>query len=220
MTAISCLFKLFIVAVSIFLIHSWIKNKQYLIDEDELHSLARRHIITDKHLDAETSMKLILNDLRERYDGHILSDEYLQWVFINCGGWMGSINVIHASLTEYILFFGSAVYTTGHSGRYLVNVSDTLLSGAMTQWKEGTLTNHTFVAGDTVKHVWGDATSVTFHGGTWMLEYGRGFIPSTLTFGLADTIFSTHDVLTLFYILRVYTYAIIQETTFYLSHLF
>lgn len=37
---------------------------------------------------------------------------------IRGGGWMGSVRLLHASLHEYILLFGTAVPTTGHSGRY------------------------------------------------------------------------------------------------------
>lgn len=51
-----------------------------------------------------------------RYPGHILPDEDLQWVFVNAGGWMGSMCLLHASLTEYVLLFGTAVDTGGHSG--------------------------------------------------------------------------------------------------------
>lgn len=40
----------------------------------------------------------------------------MQWIFMNAGGWMGSMCLMHASLTEYILFFGTAVETSGHSG--------------------------------------------------------------------------------------------------------
>ncbi len=32
--------------------------------------------------------------------------------------------------------------------------------------------------------------------GTWMLEYGRGFIPSTMPFALSDSFFSTQDLIT------------------------
>ena len=56
-------------------------------------------------------------ELRRKYPGHILPDEDLQWVFVNAGGWMGSMCLLHASLTEYVLLFGTAVDTGGHSGR-------------------------------------------------------------------------------------------------------
>ncbi len=55
-------------------------------------------------------------ELRKRYPGHILPDEDLQWVFVNAGGWMGSMCLLHASLTEYVLLFGTAMDTGGHSG--------------------------------------------------------------------------------------------------------
>lgn len=54
------------------------------------------------------------------YPGHILPDEDLQWIFVNAGGWMGSICVLHASLTEYVLLFGTALDTGGHSGILIV----------------------------------------------------------------------------------------------------
>ena len=41
---------------------------------------------------------------------------------MNAGGLMGSICVLHASLTEYVLFFGTAVDTTGHSGTYHIQL--------------------------------------------------------------------------------------------------
>lgn len=74
-----------------------------------------------------------------------------------------------------------------------------------------------FVAGDTVFHPWGEATSVNFKAGTWMVEYGRGFIPSTLGFALADTFFSTLDFVNLYYILRIYMKALLLEARFFLT---
>lgn len=55
-------------------------------------------------------------DLEKKYPGHILPEESRQWQFVNAGGWMGSMYLLHASLTEYVLFFGTAVDTQGHSG--------------------------------------------------------------------------------------------------------
>ena len=71
--------------------------------------------------------------------------------------------------------------------------------------------------GDTVFHAWGEATAVSWKAETWMVEYGRGFIPSTLGFALADTFFSTTDFLTLLYILNVYAKALLMECGFYLA---
>lgn len=73
------------------------------------------------------------------------------------------------------------------------------------------------LAGDTVFHAWGEATAVSWTAETWMVEYGRGFIPSTLGFALTDTLFSTTDFLTLFYILKVYVKALMLELGFHIS---
>jgi len=67
------------------------------------------------------------------------------------------------------------------------------------------------VAGQTVYHYVGEAAAVEWTAGTWMVEYGRGFIPSTLFFALADTFTSTLDFVTLYYILRVYCKALLME---------
>lgn len=65
--------------------------------------------------------------------------------------------------------------------------------------------------GDTIVHGVGEATSVQWTSGTWMVEYGRGFIPSTLGFALADTLFSTQDFVTMFYTVQVYVKALLLE---------
>ena len=52
--------------------------------------------------------------------------------------------------------------------------------------------------GDTVSLQWGDASALHYKAGTWCVEYGRGFIPSMMPYGAADTLFSTLDFVGLF----------------------
>ncbi|XP_063813569.1 sigma non-opioid intracellular receptor 1 [Pseudophryne corroboree] len=196
-------------------IQSWLSSKSYVFSREEIAGLAKGH----SGLDYEVAFTKIILELRKKHPGHILPDEDLQWVFINAGGWMGSICVLHASVTEYLIFFGTAVDTSGHSGRYWAEISDTLLSGTFRRWKEGTTKSEIFYPGDTVVHEAGEATAVQWSAGTWMVEYGRGFIPSALGFALADTIFSTQDFVTFFYTLKVYTKGLLLETSTYLSEL-
>lgn len=68
-----------------------------------------------------------------------------------------------------------------------------------------------YTRGDTIFHMAGEATAVQWKEGTWMVEYGRGFIPSSLGFALSDTIWSTTDYYTLYRTIRMYVIALIQE---------
>ncbi|XP_028660850.1 sigma non-opioid intracellular receptor 1 [Erpetoichthys calabaricus] len=190
-----------------------LESKQYVFNKDDIAKLAKQYA----GLDHELAFSKVVLELRKKYPGHILPDEDLKWVFVNAGGWMGSMCLLHASLTEYVLLFGTAVDTSGHSGRYWAEISDTIISGTFRQWKEGTTKSDVYYPGDTIVHKPGEATSVQWTAGTWMVEYGRGFIPSTLGFALADTIFSTQDFVTLFYTLQVYIKGMLLEAHTYLT---
>ncbi|XP_040053922.1 sigma non-opioid intracellular receptor 1 [Gasterosteus aculeatus] len=193
--------------LAVLLLREWMATKQYVFNKEDVAKLAKQYAGQDH----EQAFAKVVVELRKRYPGHILPDEDLQWVFVNAGGWMGSMCLLHASLTEYLLLFGTAVDTGGHSGRYWAEISDTIITGTFRQWKEGTTKSEMYYPGDTIVHSVGEATSVQWSTGTWMVEYGRGFIPSTLGFALADTLFSTQDFLTMFYTVRVYVKGMLLE---------
>ncbi|XP_038258982.1 sigma non-opioid intracellular receptor 1-like isoform X2 [Dermochelys coriacea] len=165
-------------------LRSWVASRPFEFRPEEIAELGRRHA----GLDHEQAFSKIIVELRKKHPGHILPDEDLQWLFVNAGGWMGSMCLLHASLTEYVLLFGTAIDTGGHSG-------------------------------DTIVQKSGEATAVQWSAGTWMVEYGRGFIPPSLMFVLSDTIFSTQDVVTLFRTLRVCAKAFLLEASAYFSQL-
>ncbi|XP_057675292.1 sigma non-opioid intracellular receptor 1 [Corythoichthys intestinalis] len=191
----------------VLLLKHWMATKQYIFNHDDIAKLTKQYAGQDH----EQAYSKLVVELRKRYPGHILPDEDLQWVFLNAGGFMGSMCVLHASLTEYVILFGTGIDTSGHSGRFWADISDTLVSGTFRRWKEGTTKTELFYPGDTVMHEMGEAAGVQWTAGTWMVEYGRGFIPSTLSTALAETLFCTQDFVTLFYTFKVYGKAMLME---------
>jgi len=206
----SALTYIVLIVFAIFGIQYWLKSKSYIFDAEDIAKIAKRHVGNDESLHAKYS-KIAL-ELERKYPGHILPEEVRDWLFVNCGGWMGSVYVLHASLTEYVIFFGTAIDTSGNSGRYWANISDTILTGSFRQMKEGNFESQMYYPGETVYHGWGEVAGVQWTAGTWMVEYGRGFVPSTLGFALCDSIFSTMDFVQVFKIFRMYARCLIQET--------
>uniref|UniRef100_A0A670ZSJ4 Sigma non-opioid intracellular receptor 1 n=1 Tax=Pseudonaja textilis TaxID=8673 RepID=A0A670ZSJ4_PSETE len=125
-------------------LRGWASSRRFEFEPEEIVRLAKHHA----GLDHELAFAKIIVELRRRHPGHVLPDEDLRWVFVNAGGWMGSMCLLHASLSEYVLLFGTAVDTSGHSGRYWADIHDTVISGTFRQWKEGTTKSEIYYPGE------------------------------------------------------------------------
>ena len=117
----------------------WMNSKKFLFDRDYVAAITsdvlektkgwhcRFHILTEFIIisgqSANATLKLVENRLRNDYGDHILAKGDTKWIFINCGGWMGAMYLLHASLTEYVLFFGTGIDTSGHSGILIIILS-------------------------------------------------------------------------------------------------
>src|SRR5262245_30725349 len=83
-----------------------------VFDPHELHQLARDCIGGP----IESVFENLHARLLERYPGHI--DPNPPWMFNNAGGAMGAMCLLHGSITEYLIVFGSPIGTEGHTGRF------------------------------------------------------------------------------------------------------
>lgn len=93
------------------------QERWYIFDPTMLHELSQEAIATH-----EGNMPLIvshiLRNLTETYGTNHINPREDEWVFNNAGGAMGAMYIIHASITEYLIIFGTPLGTEGHTGRH------------------------------------------------------------------------------------------------------
>eukprot|EP00124_Ichthyophonus_hoferi_P000465 Ihof_evm17s17 gene=Ihof_evmTU17s17 len=116
----------------------------YIFDPEVLHQCAKDAI--DKNMETKDMVQVLAENLAKKYPGHITTKQC--WVFNNAGGAMGSMWVMHASLTEYLIIFGTPVGTNGHTGRFLATDYFTILEGEQWAFSEGELVKEVFRPGD------------------------------------------------------------------------
>jgi C-8 sterol isomerase len=163
------------------------KQSRYVFDPETLHRIAKLGV-GKPH---DEMVRAVVEGLEREYGDWIRPQE---WIFNCAGGAVGVMKLLHASLSEYVLIFGSPIGTEGFSGRYKVGIHDFMLAGEM--W-----TYHDDNVGQRIVSRPGDAAYLSpervkgykLPEGGWMLEYGRGPIPTVLGFGLADAVFSMVD---------------------------
>jgi len=172
----------------------------YVFDPSDLHDVVRKHI----GLPLDEMFTEIAQDLTERYPGQI--DFNREWTFSNAGGAMGQFTLLHASLQEYLSFFGSPVDSGGHSGRYsFAEHYAFILDGEMWCYSEGDLVRKEYRKGDAGHVARGAAKCYRMVDHGWILEYVRGPIVTMLPFGLFDNLFSTLDYKTVFRTIRLFS---------------
>ena len=179
----------------------------YIFDPDHLQDVTNRHL--DRSL--ELSFDGITAELAAVYPGHIRTKPR-RWILNNAGGAMGQICLLHASLSEYVLFFGTPIGTEGHSGRYPTRVWDFMISGEVWTYIEGHTTRIVSKPGVNAMDLpAGVAKGYRAFEDSWMLEYARGPIPTMLPFGLWDTLFGTLDFVTFGRTIGQYAELVVSE---------
>lgn len=177
----------------------------YLFDPTTLGTVARRAI----GLPHAQMVRQVADDLARLYPGHIETRE--DWLLSLAGGAMGIMTVLHGSLSEYVLLFGSPIGTEGFSGRYRIEIFDFMLAGEMwTYTEEDFRQRQVYRPGDMAHLSRRQAKGFRLPDGAWMLEYGRGVIPSALPFGLGDAVLAL-DARTIVKTLRVYGRLVLHE---------
>ena len=178
----------------------------YRFEPHLLHDIVKASI----HLPLEKAFDEITFDLDEAYPGLINTGER-KWMFNNAGGAMGQMTLLHCSLSEYILIFGTPIGTEGHSGRYATDVYDYTIAGEMWTYLEGDTERTVYEPGSMAYLGKAQAKGYRVKDHAWMLEYGRGPVFSMLPFGLADTVFSTLDLRSFLRTMGGYTTGVVKS---------
>ncbi len=164
----------------------------YIFHPEKIHEISKRGI----GLPHRQMCQAIVDGLSQEYRNHI--DENPRWMFNMAAGATGCMALLHCSLTEYIMIFGSAIGTEGYSGRYHLDIYDSVVAGEMWTCTEAQLHEKQVHSPGELAHLPRRSTKAyRIIDGTWMVEYGRGLIPTALPVGLADAAFSAMDARTI-----------------------
>lgn len=116
------------------------KDRFYVFNYKFLHELAQDAVKTHGNATGRI-IDHILANLTETYavtDGSRpkialqTNTSPENWVLNNAGGAMGAMLIIHASITEYLIIFGTPLGTEGHTGRHTADDYFNILVGE--QW--------------------------------------------------------------------------------------
>lgn len=168
----------------------------HVFSTTQLHSIVKEAVAAHKNdTNPEGVINAVVSKLKQLYPEHIMDDQ--PFILNVAGGAMGAMKILHCSLSEYIIVFGSPTGTEGHSGRHLADDYFHILFGEQHAAAPGTFLPEIYKPGDVhLMRRW-VAKQYRMPGPTWALEYARGDIPSMFPFGLFDSVFSTVDPVTI-----------------------
>lgn len=157
-----------------------------IFDPEHLHEIAKSVAGLD---DRQAACARIIDELKRMHPGHI--SDGMPWLSNNSGIGMGQMKILHCSMFEYLLLYGTPIGTNAHAGREWTEVWDFVFDGELWCHEEGEISPAAHRPGDVAYLGKGRLMGWAVPDAAFMLEYGRGPVQSMPPFGVADSIFST-----------------------------
>lgn len=177
----------------------------YVFDPDIVHECALAALGKPK----PAMFDAVADGLEVRYPGVL--DRSQPWIYSIAGGAMIQMKLYFASLSEYIMIWGTPIGSEGHSGRHFTGFWDTVIDGETWYYGEGQFEKSIYKPGDRIYVGPGQARAMNFTDGVWAVEYARGALPLSVPFGIADELLSCLDWVTAGQTLSLYTDLIFQQ---------
>jgi C-8 sterol isomerase len=147
----------------------------YVFDPTNLHELAKNAITASPNNTAGMIQHIVTNLTATHPATQIrINTDSSEWVFNNAGGAMGAMYIIHASITEYLIIFGTPLGTEGHTGLHTADDYFNILVGEQWAFLPGALEMERYPAGSVHFLPRGTAKQYKMHEGCFALEYARG----------------------------------------------
>ncbi|EPS43226.1 hypothetical protein H072_2734 [Dactylellina haptotyla CBS 200.50] len=176
-------------------VERYLMPKSYVFDPKRLQEISQESITLYGDRSGNYNRTLLFNDLSARlkkeYPKYITEINWDEWVFNNAGNAMGAMVLLHASITEYLIIFGTPLGTEGHTGIHAAHDYFTILTGQQKFFYAGDVEPRLFNPGDQNWMKRGDKAQYAFNG--FALELAQGCIPCMLPFGFLEALTSTMD---------------------------